>query len=129
MRVQFVSILVADQAAALEFYTTVLGFVKKSDVPLGEYRWLTVVSPEDPDGVEISIEPVAMPFSRNYQKACHDADIPLLALVTKDVRADVDRLKKKGVVFRGEPEAAGTVTTVRFEDTCGNLVILIQLEA
>jgi catechol 2,3-dioxygenase-like lactoylglutathione lyase family enzyme len=129
MQLKFISIIVSDQEKALKFYTTVLGFRKMADLPMGPYRWLTVVSPDGIDGVELSIEPAAFPPAQAYQKACFEAGIPLLALTTKDVQTDLFRLRKEGVVFHGEPVKDGMVTLVRFEDTCGNLVLLVQPDA
>jgi catechol 2,3-dioxygenase-like lactoylglutathione lyase family enzyme len=129
MQLKYFSLIVADQADALKFYTDTLGFRKIADVPAGEYRWLTVTPPDGIEGVELSLEPAVFPHAREYQKACFDAGIPLLMLTTNDIRSDFDRLTDKGVAFRGEPIQAGTVTMVAFEDTCGNLVILVQPEA
>lgn len=129
MQLKYFSLIVADQAEALKFYSETLGFRKIADVPAGEYRWLTVTPPDGIEGVELSLEPAVFPHAREYQNACYEAGIPLLMLTTKDIRSDFDRLKAKGVVFRGEPIRAGTVTMVTFEDTCGNLVILVQPEA
>jgi len=129
MQLKYFSLIVADQTDALRFYTDTLGFRKIADLPAGEYRWLTVTPPDGIEGVELSLEPAVFPHAREYQKACFDAGIPLLMLNTRDIRSDFDRLTEKGVAFRGEPIQAGTVTMVTFEDTCGNLVILVQAEA
>jgi catechol 2,3-dioxygenase-like lactoylglutathione lyase family enzyme len=126
VQIKFVSVPVDDQERALKFYTTVLGFEKVSDVPVGEYRWLTVTSPEGVDGVELLLEPMAFSPARDYQKSLHDAGMPVTAFVTTDIHAEFERLKSAGVVFRGEPVDMGGVTGVLFEDTCGNLVNLIQ---
>ena len=127
MQLKFISITVNNQDEALNFYTNVLGFTKMADIPMGEYRWLTVVSPDGIDGVELVIEPAAFPPAQVYQKALFDAGIPATAFITKDINAEYDRLKKLGVVFRGEPQIMGPVTVVMFEDTCGNLINLVQL--
>lgn len=126
MQLKFISLMVEDQAHALEFYTSVLGFEKMADIPLGEYRWLTVTSPDGIAGVELVLEPMAFPPSRAYQKAMFDAGMPATALITQDIAADVARLKARGVVFRGEPAAMGPIIAVVFEDTCGNLINLVQ---
>jgi catechol 2,3-dioxygenase-like lactoylglutathione lyase family enzyme len=126
MQIKFTSVMVDDQEKALRFYTQVLGFEKMADLPFGEHRWLTVTSPDGIAGVELVLEPMAFPPARDYQKALFDAGIPATALITKDIAADVERLKTRGVKFRGEPTAMGPITAVVFEDTCGNLVNLVQ---
>lgn len=126
MQIKFVSIMVEDQAKALEFYTTKLGFTKMEDVPLGEYRWLTVMSPDGVHGVELLLEGMGFPPARAFQKALYDAGIPATAFVTRDIHGEFTRLKERGVKFRGEPTAMGPVTIVLFEDTCGNLINLVQ---
>jgi catechol 2,3-dioxygenase-like lactoylglutathione lyase family enzyme len=129
MQLKFISVSVEDQERALAFYTEVLGFEKMADLPMGEYRWLTVTSPDGIAGVELVLEPMAFPPARTYQKALYDAGIPATALITRDIAADVRRLKARGVVFRGEPTAMGPITAVTFEDTCGNLINLVQPKA
>jgi catechol 2,3-dioxygenase-like lactoylglutathione lyase family enzyme len=126
MQLKFVSIMVEDQDKALAFYTSVLGFEKMADMPMGEYRWLTVTSPDGIAGVELVLEPLGFPPSRAYQKAMFDAGIPATALITKDIVSDFKRLQSRGVKFRGEPKSAGPITSVVFEDTCGNLINLVQ---
>lgn len=126
MQVKFVSVLVEDQESALRFYTSVLGFENMADIPMGPYRWLTVTSPDGIAGVEVVLEPMAFPPARTYQKALFEAGIPAAAFITKDIAAEFTRLKKRGVVFRGEPAKMGPITAVTFEDTCGNLVHLVQ---
>jgi catechol 2,3-dioxygenase-like lactoylglutathione lyase family enzyme len=126
MQLKFFSVMVQNQDAALQFYTNVLGFSRMADIPMGEYRWLTVTSPDGIEGVELVLEPMAFPPAQAYQKALFDAGIPAAAFITKDVHADYDRLKKLGVVFRGEPTNMGKITNVIFEDTCGNLINLVQ---
>lgn len=127
MRIGMSSVLVDDQAKALAFYTEKLGFVKKKDFPNGEYRWLTVVSPEGDDRIELLLEPVAFPPARTYQRALFEAGIPATAFFSKDIRAEYELLRSRGVRFRGEPLTAGGVTSVVFEDTCGNLIALVQV--
>lgn len=126
MQLKFVSVMVSDQDAALRFYTDVLGFRKMADIPMGEFRWLTVTSPDGIEGVELVLEPMGFPPARVYQKALFEAGIPATALITKDIRGDYDRLRKRGVVFRGEPKDMGVITAAVFEDTCGNLINLVQ---
>jgi catechol 2,3-dioxygenase-like lactoylglutathione lyase family enzyme len=126
MQIKFVSIMVEDQESALRFYTSVLGFEKMADIPMGEYRWLTVTSPDGVEGVELVLEPMAFPPARAFQKALFEAGIPATAFITKDIAAEVERLKAHGVKFRGEPKEMGPITAVSFEDTCGNLINLVQ---
>ncbi len=126
MQLKFISLMVSDQAHALDFYTRVLGFEKMADIPMGEYRWLTVTSPDGLAGVELVLEPTAFPPSKAYQKALFDAGIPATALITRDIEAEVARLTAKGVTLRGTPTRMGPATVVLFEDTCGNLINLVQ---
>lgn len=126
MQIKLTSILVADQDEALRFYTEVLGFVKKEDIPMGPFRWLTVTSPDGVEGVELVLEPMAFPPAQVYQKALFDAGIPATAFITNDIKAEYQRLKQLGVIFRSEPQTMGPITTVLFEDTCGNLINLVQ---
>jgi len=122
MRINVTSIFVDDQAAALTFYTDVLGFVKKTEVPAGEFLWLTVVSPEEPDGVELLLEPSAHPAVPPYKKALVADGIPAAQFAVGDVQAEYARLKGLGVTFTQEPTEMGPVTTAVFDDTCGNLI-------
>ena len=126
MQIRLASISVEDQEKALQFYTTVLGFVKKNDIPMGDWRWLTVTSPEGAEGVELVLEPMAFPPAQTYQKALYEAGIPATAFITNDINSEYLRLKERGVKFRGEPQSMGPVTVVLFEDTCGNLINLVQ---
>jgi catechol 2,3-dioxygenase-like lactoylglutathione lyase family enzyme len=126
MQITLTSLLVQDQDQALRFYTTVLGFEKKHDIPMGEFRWLTVASPEGAAGVELVLEPMAFPPARAYQKALFEAGIPATAFISRDIAAEYARLGALGVKFRGEPAAMGPITAVLFEDTCGNLINLVQ---
>jgi predicted enzyme related to lactoylglutathione lyase len=128
MQIKFVSITVEDQESALQFYTSVLGFEKMADIPMGEYRWLTVTSPDGVEGVELVLEPLGFPPARAYQKALFEAGIPATAFTTKDIASEVERLKARGVKFRGEPQDMGPIKVVVFEDTCGNLINLVQPE-
>ncbi|MFP8883071.1 VOC family protein [Streptomyces mangrovi] len=122
MRIHLTSVFVDDQDKALRFYTDVLGFVKKHDVPLGTDRWLTVVSPEDPDGTELLLEPSGHPAVRPYRTALAQDGIPVASFAVDDVRAEFDRLRGLGVRFTQEPLEMGTITTAVLDDTCGNLV-------
>jgi catechol 2,3-dioxygenase-like lactoylglutathione lyase family enzyme len=122
VRINLTSVLVDDQEKALRFYTDVLGFVKKTEVPVGEHRWLTVVSPEDPDGVELVLEPDVHPAVRPFKEALVADGIPFTSFAVADVHAEFDRLKGLGVVFTQEPAVMGPVTTAVFDDTCGNLI-------
>ena len=126
MQLKFISVMVEDQQRALDFYTSLLGFEKMADIPMGEYRWLTVTSPDGLPGVELVLEPLGFPPARVYQKALFDAGIPWTAFLTNDIGAEFARLKERGVVFRGEPVEMGLITAVLFEDTCGNLINLVQ---
>ena len=126
MKIKLTSIMVDDQDKALAFYTNILGFVKKHDIPLGEYRWITVVSPEGKDDLELSIEPNANPAAKAFQQAMFAQGIPLTAFEVADIEAEHVRLSKAGVVFTKPPTSAGTVTIAQFADTCGNLIQLYQ---
>ncbi|MCA2226237.1 VOC family protein [Nonomuraea aurantiaca] len=122
MRINLASVLVDDQEKALRFYTEVLGFVKKHDVPLGEHRWLTVVSPQDPDGVELLLEPSGHPAVKPFKEALVADGIPYTSFAVDDVKAEYERLRGLGVRFTQEPVDMGPVTTAVLDDTCGNLI-------
>ncbi|NUP46051.1 MAG: VOC family protein [Catenulispora sp.] len=126
MRIQLTSVYVDDQAKALTFYRDVLGFVKKHDVPVGADRWLTVVSPEDPEGAELLLEPSDHPAVGPYKAALVADGIPAAQFTVEDVHAEFERLSGLGVRFEQEPQGAGPVTTAVLDDTCGNLIQLIQ---
>ena len=128
MKITVTSVMVDDQAKALKFYTEVLGFQLKTDVPAGEYRWLTVVSPEAPNGVELLLEPMGFPPAKVYQRQLFEAGIPLTSFGVSDCKAEVERLKKLGVKLRGEAQDVGPVIIAMFEDTCGNLIQIAQLK-
>ncbi|SEO59455.1 VOC family protein [Nitrosovibrio sp. Nv6] len=127
MKIKLNSVLVDDQDKALKFYTEVLGFIKKNDMPAGEARWLTVVSPDAPDDVELLLEPMGFPAARTYQKALFEAGIPLTAFAVEDIQKEYERMKELGVVFNMEPTKAGPATLAVFNDTCGNLIQLYQV--
>ena len=122
MRIVVTSVLVDDQDKALRFYTEVLGFVKKTEVPLGEARWLTVVSPEAPDGTELLLEPHGHPAVRPFKQALVEDGIPFTSFAVDDVYVEYDRLRAAGVRFTQPPVEMGPVTTAVFDDTCGNLI-------
>ncbi|MEU4011612.1 VOC family protein [Streptomyces pseudogriseolus] len=123
MKIQLTSVFVDDQAKALRFYTDVLGFVAKHDVPVGETdRWLTVVPADDPDGTELLLEPAHHPAVKPYRDALVADGIPLAVFAVDDVRAEYERLREHGVRFTQEPLDMGPVTTAVFDDTCGNLI-------
>jgi glyoxylase I family protein len=126
VRIKLTSVMVDDQDKALQFYTDVLGFRKKHDIPVGEYKWLTVVSPDGPGDLELSLEPNANPAAKAFQQAMFTQGIPLAAFEAADIQADYDRLHRRGVVFTREPTKAGPVTIAVFSDTCGNLIQLYQ---
>ncbi len=122
MRINLTSVLVDDQAKGLAFYTDVLGFVKKTDIPMGEHSWLTVVSPDDPDGVELVLEPDSHPAVGPFKDALVADGIPFTSFAVADVQAEYDRLTELGVTFTQPPTEMGPVTTAVFDDTCGNLI-------
>ena len=122
MRIQLTSVLVDDQARALRFYTEVLGFVKKTEVPLGEYSWITVVSPDDPDGTELVLEPDTHPAAQVFKQALVQDGIPFTSFAVADVEGDHERLVGLGVRFTQPPTDMGPVTTAVLDDTCGNLI-------
>ena len=124
MRINYTSMLVDDQEKALQFYTRILGFQVKHDVPMGDVRWLTVVSPEDPDGTELTLEPDGHPAVKPFKDALVADGIPFTAFVVDDVRAEYERLAALGVRFTQQPTDMGPVTTAVRDDTCGNLVQL-----
>ena len=126
LKIIVTSITVSDQEKALAFYTNILGFIKKTEIPMGQYKWLTVVSPEAPDSVELLLEPLAFAPAQVYQKALFDAGIPCTIFGVANVQAEYDRLLALGVVFKTKPTAMGPVTIAVLEDTCGNLVQMVQ---
>ena len=126
MRIVVTSVLVDDQEKALRFYTDVLGFVKKLDIPMGEARWLTVVSPQDPDGTELLLEPDSHPAAGPFKEALVADGIPFTSFGVDDVKAEFQRLKGVGVTFTQELLEMGPVTTAVFDDTCGNLIQIAQ---
>ena len=127
VKITLASVLVDDQDKALKFYTEVLGFVKKHDLPVGAFRFLTVVSPEGPDDIELLLEPNDNPAAKTYQQAIYAQGIPATSFAVDDIRREYERMAALGVVFRTEPTPAGPVTIAVFDDTCGNLIQLHQV--
>jgi catechol 2,3-dioxygenase-like lactoylglutathione lyase family enzyme len=127
MRIYVTSVLVDDQEKALQFYTNVLGFVKKNDIPVGEARWLTVVSPENAEGPELLLEPDGHPAAGPFKEALAADGIPVTSFAVDDVDAEFQRLRNLGVQFTQEPLEMGGVTTAVFDDTCGNLIQIAKV--
>ncbi len=127
MKISITSVFVDDQDKALKFYTGVLGFIKKHDVPVGEFKWLTVVSPEGPDDVELLLEPNENPAAKSYQKAIFEQGIPQTGFAVEDIHQEYARLKGLGVEFTMEPTSAGQAVIAIFNDTCGNLIQIYQV--
>jgi len=126
MRIKLTSIMVDDQDKAIRFYTETLGFKKKHDIPVGEYRWITVTSPDGPSDVELALEPNANPAGKTFQEAMFKQGIPLAAFEVSDINGEFARLTAEGVAFLRPPALAGPVTFAVFADTCGNLIQLYQ---
>jgi predicted enzyme related to lactoylglutathione lyase len=126
MKIKLTSVMVEDQDKALAFYTDVFGFQKKHDVPVGEYRWITVVSPEGPSDVELALEPNVNPAAKAFQRAMFEQGIPLAAFEVGDIAAEYKRLREHGVAFTREPTPMGPVIIAVCSDTCGNLIQLHQ---
>ncbi len=127
MKIKLNSVFVDDQDKALKFYTEVLGFVKKRDIPVGQFKWLTVVSPEGPDDIELLLEPNDNPAAKTYQKAIFEQGIATTSFAVEDIQKEYERMKKLGVVFTMEPTKMGPVIVAVFDDTCGNLIQLSQV--
>jgi catechol 2,3-dioxygenase-like lactoylglutathione lyase family enzyme len=129
MKIKLASVFVDDQEKALRFYTEILGFVKKQDVTAGEYRWLTVASPEEPDGTQLLLEPNANPVAKTYQRAIFEQGISAAVFFVDDARQEYDRLKQLGVEFRTEPTDIGPAIFAVLDDTCGNFIQFNQMRA
>lgn len=127
MKIKLTSVFVDDQDVALKFYTEVLGFVKKQDFPAGEFKWLTVVSPEDPDGTELLLEPSDNPAAQAFKTSIFEQGIAAQAFQVEDVRQEYARLKQLGVNFTMEPTEMGPTTVAVLDDTCGNLIQIFQV--
>lgn len=126
IRVKLTSIMVNDQARARVFYTEKLGFAIKHDIPMGAAAWLTLTAPDDPDGVELLLEPTGVPESKTFQKALYAASIPLTQLYTADIAAEHARLKAAGVSLSGEPQPMGPTKFFDLDDTCGNFIRIVE---
>jgi catechol 2,3-dioxygenase-like lactoylglutathione lyase family enzyme len=126
MRIKIASIFVDDQDKALRFYTEKLGFIKKNDIPAGDFRWLTIVSADAPEGMELLLEPNAHKAAAAYQKAIFLDSIPATVLFVDDIQKEYERLKQLGIEFTTEPTKTGPVTIAVFNDTCGNLIQLVE---
>ncbi|CAN5661717.1 VOC family protein [soil metagenome] len=128
MKINITSVMVEDQQHALEFYTGVLGFEKKQDIPAGGARFLTVASPDGPEGVELLLEPNSNPAvpAQEWQQSLYNAGIPATSFGSDDVETEAARLKEKGVNFTQDPVTHDGVTTAIFDDTCGNLIMILQ---
>ncbi|WP_391559673.1 VOC family protein [Robertmurraya sp.] len=126
MKIKLSSVLVDDQDKALKFYTEVLGFVKKNEIPVGEFKWLTVVSPEGPDDIELVLEPNENPAAKTFQEAMFKQGIPLTAFFVEDIQKEYERMRMMGVVFSKELTKTEWGTIAVFDDTCGNLIQIQQ---
>jgi catechol 2,3-dioxygenase-like lactoylglutathione lyase family enzyme len=127
MKIKLTSVMVDDQDKALKFYTEILGFVKKREIPLGEHKWLTVVSKEEQDGVELLLEPMGFEPAKTFQKALFEAGIPITAFHVDDIRKEYERLENLGVIFSMSPTKMGPATLAVFNDTCGNNIQIVQV--
>jgi len=126
MKINITSVFVNDQDKALKFYTEILGFVKKHDIPVGQFKWLTVVSPDDQNGTELLLEPNDNPAAKIYQKAIFDQGIPATSFEVDDIQQEYERLKSLEVRFTMTPTQMGPVTVAVFDDTCGNLIQIAE---
>jgi predicted enzyme related to lactoylglutathione lyase len=126
VKINLTSVMVDDQDKALRFYTDVLGFVKKTDLSMGKFKWLTVVSPEGPEEIELLLEPNAHPAAKPFQKALFEDGIPLASFAVDDIQKEYERMTKLGVAFSMKPTQMGPVTVAVFDDTCGNLIQIAQ---
>lgn len=126
MKIQLTSVLVDDQDKALAFYTEMLGFIKKRDIPAGTFRWLTVVSPTGHDDVELLLEPNQHPAAKTYQEALRKQGIPLTSFAVDDIESEYEKMLRLGVTFSMKPSPAGQTKIAVFDDTCGNLIQIHQ---
>ena len=128
MQIKLNNVFVNDQEEALKFYTQKLGFVKKHDIPMGEFKWLTVVSPEGPDDIELLLEPMGFPFAKTYQTELFKAGIPIASFFVEDIQAEYEKLKGLGVEFKYKPTKMGDATTAVLNDTCGNYIQIYSVD-
>ncbi len=127
MKIKLESVYITDLDKAIAFYTNVLGFVKKRDIPMGQTRYVTVVSPDEPDGTELLLEPCGEhPATKVFKKAIYDEGLPLTAFLVDDIESEYARLKELGVTFRSKPQNCGTEIMAVFDDTCGNLIMIYE---
>jgi catechol 2,3-dioxygenase-like lactoylglutathione lyase family enzyme len=126
MRIYLTSVFVDDQDQALAAYTELLGFIKKQEIPVGEFKWLTVVSPDDPDGPQLLLEPSDNPAARAFKEALHAQGIPMASFAVDDIQVEYERLKQQGIRFTMTPTNAGSSMVAVFDDTCGNLIQIVQ---
>ena len=126
MRIKLTSVFVNDQISALKFYTDILGFEKKQDFPVGQFKWLTVVSPEEPDGPELLLEPSDNPVAKSYKESIYEQGIAAAAFAVNDIHSEYERLNQLGVDFKMEPTDMGSAKIALFDDTCGNLIQIYQ---
>ena len=127
MKIYLNSVFVDDQDKALKFYTSILGFKIKYDIPMGEFKWVTVVSPEDPDGTQLLLEPNVNKAAKTYQESMFEQGIPIASFAVEDIHAEYKRLTNLGVEFTMNPTETGPVIIAVFNDTCGNLIQIVQL--
>src|SRR5882724_8903654 len=127
IKIILTSVLVDDQDKAIKFYTEILGFIKKTEFPMGKFKWLTVVSPDSLNGVELTLEPNENPLASTFQKGLFNSGIPATAFGVDDIQKEYERMKNLGVVFKTKPTQTGPITIAMFEDTCGNLIQLVQM--
>jgi predicted enzyme related to lactoylglutathione lyase len=127
MKIKVTSVMVSSQDKALKFYTEILGFVKKTEIPMGEHKWLTVVSAEEPDGVELLLEPMGFEPAKVFQQALFEAGIPWTAFNVNDIQKEYERLASLGVSFSMKPTRMGPATIAVFDDTCGNNIQIVQV--
>ena len=126
MKIRLTNVFVEDQEKALKFYEEVLGFIKKQDFPVGKFKWLTVVSPEEPDGAELLLEPSDNPATKAFKKALFEQGIAAASFVVDDIHKEFKRMKGLGVQFSMEPTDLGSATIALFDDTCGNFIQIYQ---
>jgi len=127
MKIKLNSVFVDNQDKALKFYTEVLGFVKKNDIPMGKFRWLTVVSPDEPNGTELVLEPDENPAAKSFKKSIFEHGIPITAFQVDDIEREYTRMKKLGIMFKKPTTNMGPVTMAMFDDTCGNYIQIYQV--